>query len=146
MEALYRNVIRPRQGLLDSEELALEQLKAAAAIPTHGLLRVPLEDKYIDGVFGMVKANETQGELLLGNGGAPLVGGPLVGGGGGAPPPPPPGQGGNGGQPPQPPGDGMQPPRPANPMPQPPPPPPRIGGSGNGGDGGGGGGPMPQRR
>ena len=54
-DELYREVIRPRMTLLDSEEAAIGLLKRSAGINT-GLLQLPMQDKFADNAYAMINA------------------------------------------------------------------------------------------
>ena len=55
---MFRDVIRPRMALLDSEDIALAQLKRAAKLQTGVLSHLPMEDHQADAVFAMLDAQQ----------------------------------------------------------------------------------------
>lgn len=47
-DEMFREIIRPRQTLLDSEQLALQQLHQTNGINPNRLFQMPMQDRYFD--------------------------------------------------------------------------------------------------
>jgi hypothetical protein len=57
VDEMYREVVRPRLGLLDNERAAMEQLRTMAQVARSPLAQLPMQDKQASLAFKMMDAH-----------------------------------------------------------------------------------------